>query len=147
MDSRLTPREKEVLDLLRLGLSNRAIAARLEISLDTARRYASRVKQKTAVPSTFALPCVDLSDDPDWPARLDLDGLRISDAEMRVLRLLCRGHSSKHIGRVLHVSPRTVDKHRERLLRKCQLQSTRQLTAWLADQYAKCGIGKKSDET
>ncbi|KAA0998455.1 helix-turn-helix transcriptional regulator [Paraburkholderia panacisoli] len=147
MDSSLTPREKEVLDLLRLGLSNRAIASRLEIGLDTARRYTSRVKQKTGVPSTFALPCFDLPDESDWPGELDLGGVRISETEMRVLRLLCRGHSSKHIGRVLQVSPRTVDKHRERLLRKFGLQSTRQLTAWIASRYAKCGIGKRSDES
>jgi DNA-binding CsgD family transcriptional regulator len=147
MDSGLTPREKEVLNLLRLGLSNRAIASRLEIGLDTARRYASRVKQKTGVPSTFALPCSDLPDESDWPGQLDLGGVQISEAEMRVLRLLCRGHSSKHIGRVLQVSPRTVDKHRERLLRKFRLRSTRELAAWIASRYAKCGIGKKSEES
>ncbi|WP_128597125.1 LuxR family transcriptional regulator [Paraburkholderia kirstenboschensis] len=147
MDSSLTPREREVLNLLRLGMSSRDIATRLGIGLDTARRHSSRVKQKTSVLSVVALPCSDLLDEPDWAARVDLDGLRISEAERRVLRLLCLGYSSKHIGRVLQVSPRTVDKHREHLLRKLQLQSTRQLAAWLASRYAKCGIGKQSGES
>lgn len=147
MDSSLTPREEEVLKLLRLGLSNKEIASRLGVSLDTARRHSSRVKRKTSVLSVAALPCSDLLDEPDWADRFNLDGVRISEAERRVLRLLCLGCSSKHIGRVLHISPRTVDKHREHLLRKLQLRSTRQLAAWLASRYAKCGIGKQSGES
>jgi DNA-binding CsgD family transcriptional regulator len=147
MNSSLTLREKEVFDLLRLGLSNRSIAARLGIGLDTARRHASRVKQKTRVLSVVALPFSDLSDRPDSGVQFDLDGVGISEAEKRVLHLLCIGYSSKQIARVLQVSPRTVDKHREHLLRKCQLQTTRQLVAWLAGRYAKCGIGKESGES
>ncbi|MGU7770064.1 response regulator transcription factor [Burkholderia sp. MR1-5-21] len=146
-DPALTPREKEVMDLLRLGLSNKAIAARLGIGLDTARRHASRVKQKTRIPSVTALPCLDLPDEPDWLDRLDVVGSRLGKAEIRVLWLLCQGYSSKRIARELQISPRTVDKHREHLLRKFELQSTRQLTAWLAAQYAKCGMANSSEET
>ncbi|MCA7970034.1 LuxR family transcriptional regulator [Burkholderia sp. AU18528] len=146
-DPALTPREKEVVDLLRLGFSNKAIAVHLGIGLDTARRHVSRIKRKTGVRSVIALPAGDLPDEPGWLERLDLGGIRLSPAESRVLRLLCQGHGSKQIARVLQVSPRTVDKHREHLLDKCGCKSTRQLVAWIASQYAKCGMANLSGES
>ncbi|WP_175995739.1 response regulator transcription factor [Burkholderia stabilis] len=146
-DPALTPREKEVLDLLCRGFSNKAIANHLGIGLDTARRHASRVKQKTGVRSVIALSGLDLPDGPEWLERLDLDGVRLSPAESRVLRLLCQGHGSKQIARVLQISPRTVDKHREHLLDKCRFESTRQLVSWIAGQYAKCGMANSSGES
>jgi DNA-binding CsgD family transcriptional regulator len=123
------------------------IANHLGISLDTARRYSSRIKQKTKVFSAIALPCVELMEEQDWLASLDLGSISLSKAEMSVLRLLCRGYSSKHIARDLRISPRTVDKHREHVLGKFELRSTRQLAAWLASQYVKCGIENSSDKT
>ncbi|WP_267914091.1 response regulator transcription factor [Paraburkholderia aspalathi] len=89
----MTPREKEVFALLRLGQSNKMIANHLGISLDTARRYSSRIKQKTKVSSAIALPCIELMEEQDWLASLDLGSISLSKAEMSVLRLLCRGHS------------------------------------------------------
>ena len=143
----LSPREADVLELLRLGLGNKAIADRLGISHDTARRYSSRVKHKTHVHSATALPSLAWADEYDWLDHIDLHDQQPSEAELRVLRLLCQGHGSKQIARALGISPRTVEKHRERLLRKFQLQSTRQLTAWLAARYANCGMANSSDET
>ncbi|HDR9006421.1 helix-turn-helix transcriptional regulator [Burkholderia vietnamiensis] len=146
-NSALTPREKEVVDLLRRGFSNKAIAARLGVGLDTARRHVSRVKQKTGVRSVIALPGGDLPDHPGWLERLDLGGVHLSPAESRVLRLLCHGRGSKDIARLLQISPRTVDKHREHLLDKFSCKSTRQLVAWIAGQYAKCGMASSSGES
>jgi DNA-binding NarL/FixJ family response regulator len=134
-------------ELLRLGLGNKAIADRLGISHDTARRYSSRVKHKTQVPSVTALPSLSWAGERDWLDQIDFRERQPSEAEMRVLRLLCRGHGSKQIARTLDLSSRTVEKHREHLLRKFQCRSTRQLTAWLASQYAKCGIADSSDES
>lgn len=143
----LTPREKEVLSLLRLGLSNKVIAARLGIRVDTARRYSSRIRRKTNILSVAALPYLPLASEPARIEQLDLAATGLSKAEIRVLCLLCQGYGSKHIGRILGISPRTVDKHRERLHRKCHVRSTLQLSAWLASQYAKCGIALSSDES
>nr|WP_267875911.1 helix-turn-helix transcriptional regulator [Massilia sp. CCM 8734] len=64
----------------------------------------------------------------------------MSEAEINVLALACQGLSTKHISRELAISPRTVDKHRQRMLRKTQTSSIRALTAWVARQYAICGI-------
>lgn len=40
----------------------------------------------------------------EWPAEL-------SDREVEVLRLICRGHSKKEVGRALGISPNTADHH------------------------------------
>ncbi len=48
---RLTPREEEVLDLIGQGLDNRTIAARLRISVATARSHVQRVIEKLGVHS------------------------------------------------------------------------------------------------
>lgn len=51
----LTPREREVLDLLATGLSNRQIADRLVLSARTVEKHVERLLQKTATPSRTAL--------------------------------------------------------------------------------------------
>ncbi|WP_122828008.1 helix-turn-helix transcriptional regulator [Burkholderia pseudomallei] len=142
----LTSRELQVSDLLRAGLSNKMIAAQLGISLDTARRYSSRVKRKIDIPSSFALPCLEWANQLDWLEKLDLGSYGLSKSEIRVLWLLCRGMSSKIVARLLSISPRTVDKHRENIRRKFGVSSSRMLTAFIASQYAKCGIGESSDK-
>jgi DNA-binding NarL/FixJ family response regulator len=136
---KLTPRETEVVELLRQGLSNLEIAEQLNIGPDTARRYASRVTAKTGV-STTAHPFLGLPASSGWIGKVDLASLGLSRAEVGVLELLCLGWSSKQIARAKGTSPRTIDKHRERLRQKCGAGSTRTLVAWVAAQYAKCGM-------
>ncbi|TCO62669.1 LuxR C-terminal-related transcriptional regulator [Actinocrispum wychmicini] len=47
---RLTPREREILDLMAVGLSNPAIAHRLRVTAKTIRNYASGIVTKLGVP-------------------------------------------------------------------------------------------------
>jgi DNA-binding NarL/FixJ family response regulator len=49
--SRLTPREREILDLLAEGLTNQAIAARLTVSLNTVRTHVQTVLTKVGAHS------------------------------------------------------------------------------------------------
>jgi DNA-binding CsgD family transcriptional regulator len=135
----LTRREADVLELLRQGLSNSEIAARLGIGPDTARRHASRVTAKTGVTSA-AVPCLHIAATPGWFERQDFSSFRLSPAEIAVLELVCRGWSSKLIARALGISPRTIEKHREHLRQKTGISNTRALVAWVASRYAKCGI-------
>jgi NarL family two-component system response regulator LiaR len=65
-----TPREREVFELLRLGLTNEEIAERLGISLDGAKYHVSQILSKLGVSSreeaaTFVVPPVR---DRSWQA-------------------------------------------------------------------------------
>lgn len=57
----------------------------------------------------------------------DGSGAGLSPREREIVALLAEGLSSREIGRALHVSPRTVDTHRTRILRKLGLHKTPQL--------------------
>lgn len=62
---------------------------------------------------------------PQAPA--DSASAGLSPREREIVALLAEGLSSREIGRALHVSPRTVDTHRTRILRKLGLHKTPQL--------------------
>jgi DNA-binding NarL/FixJ family response regulator len=53
--------------------------------------------------------------------------LEISDRELEVLRLIADGNSYKEIGKILHISPRTVETHKNNILSKLKLNSTADL--------------------
>ncbi len=55
--------------------------------------------------------------------------LGITNREADVLRLVAAGRSNKEIAAHLHLSPRTVEKHVENLLRKTGSRSRTQLVA------------------
>ena len=55
--------------------------------------------------------------------------LGITDRQADVLRLVAEGISNKEIAARLHLSPRTVEKHIESLLRKTDARSRTQLVA------------------
>jgi DNA-binding CsgD family transcriptional regulator len=55
--------------------------------------------------------------------------LGITDRQADVLRLVAQGRSNKEIAARLHLSPRTVEKHVESLLRKTAARSRTQLVA------------------
>lgn len=138
----LTPREVEVLGLVQRGCSNKEISRSLGMGIHTAREHVSNIKKKTGVASVIALNPLDTLSDVDWHHLIALCALAISPTEARVLRHLCKGNSSKRIGQLMRVSPRTVDKHRQHLLAKSALSSTRQLIAWVTGQYAMCGVDR-----
>jgi DNA-binding NarL/FixJ family response regulator len=58
----------------------------------------------------------------------DLD--RLTKREREVMRLIARGYSYKEIATRLFVSVKTVETHVSAVLRKLQLSSRHQLTAW-----------------
>ncbi|WP_074173519.1 response regulator transcription factor [Caballeronia calidae] len=130
--STLTPRQEEILELVTRGISNKAIAAQLGISVDTVRRHGARIKNKKAASTTASIACQQLWPILDQALVSSLPERLLSPAEMRVVALLCRGLSSKEIARALEISSRTVDKHRQNVLNKLGMHSTRQLTSWIA---------------
>jgi len=52
----------------------------------------------------------------------------LSDREREVLQLIAEGKSSKEIGMVFHISVRTVDTHRQRLMDKLGIHTIAELT-------------------
>jgi len=54
----------------------------------------------------------------------------LSPRELEVVRLIAAGSSSKEIGRVLAISPRTVDTYRNRLMAKLGLHSVAEVVRW-----------------
>ncbi|WP_235025588.1 response regulator transcription factor [Caballeronia terrestris] len=141
----LTPRQQEILKLVTRGISNKVIADQLGISVDTVRRHGARIKHKKATSTTSSIACQHLWQDLDHALASFLPERLLSPAEIRVVALLCRGLSSKEIARALGISSRTVDKHREHVLHKLGMHSTRQLTAWIASQCAEGGVPVASE--
>ncbi len=58
----------------------------------------------------------------------DLDDL--TSREREILQMIAEGKSSKQIGTILHISPRTADSHRQRIMDKLNLYSLAELTKY-----------------
>jgi DNA-binding NarL/FixJ family response regulator len=54
----------------------------------------------------------------------------LSERELEVLKLICIGHSNQEIAENLHISKRTVDKHRANLLDKTNSKNTAHLVMY-----------------
>ncbi len=55
-------------------------------------------------------------------------GEDLSEREREVLQLIAEGKTAKEIGRLLHVSSRTIDSHRQRIMAKLKANSVAELT-------------------
>ena len=62
------------------------------------------------------------------PTDPELD--QLTTREQEVMRLLARGYAYKEIARELSISNKTVESHASAVLRKLQLSSRHELTAW-----------------
>jgi len=58
----------------------------------------------------------------------------VTQREREVLKLLAEGHSNKEIGELLHISVKTVEKHRANLIDKLDLHNVAKLTAYAIKQ-------------
>jgi DNA-binding NarL/FixJ family response regulator len=54
----------------------------------------------------------------------------LSDREREVLQLIAEGKTTKQIARMLHVSPKTVEGHRTRIMHKLDIDSIANLTKY-----------------
>ncbi len=66
----------------------------------------------------------------DLPAPADPELDQLTGREQEVLRLIARGYAYKEIATRLHLSVKTIETHVSAVLRKLQLSSRHQLTAW-----------------
>jgi two-component system NarL family response regulator len=61
---------------------------------------------------------------------------RVGARERQVLQLVAEGHTSPEIARILHIAPSTVQSHRRNMMRKLDLHSVAELTAYALN----CGL-------
>jgi len=66
-------------------------------------------------------------------AEVDEELDRLSTREREVMRLIARGYQYKEVAKELFISVKTVETHVSSVLRKLQLSSRHELTAWAMD--------------
>lgn len=127
---RLTRREHEIVLLIGQAVRGKKIALALGISEYTVRKHRASIMRKLGLQSAAQLishavkvsAVVQDVDDRSQPASIVLH-----PREMQVLRLLVVGRTSKEIARQLAISPLTVRKHRQNIMRKRAVHSLAEL--------------------
>ncbi len=116
-----------VLPLLKLGAAGYVLKQTVDTELVTGIRAVARGE-------SFLYPPI---------AKIMLDAYRddaatssgdpyteLSDREREILVLVAQGRSTREIAELLHISPNTVDVHRARLMRKLDLHSIAEISAF-----------------
>lgn len=67
------------------------------------------------------------------PAVSDPELDQLTAREQEVMRLIARGYTYREVATTLHLSVKTIETHVSAVLRKLQLSSRHELTAWAAD--------------
>lgn len=68
---------------------------------------------------------VNIITNPKWA-----DGDGLSSREREVLQLVAEGHTTKSIAQMLHLSPKTIDSHREHIMEKLSIRNIAGLTKY-----------------
>jgi DNA-binding NarL/FixJ family response regulator len=68
---------------------------------------------------------INIITNPNWN-----DGDGLSGREREVLQLVAEGHTTKEIAGMLHLSPKTVDSHREHIMEKLGIRNVAGLTKY-----------------
>ena len=120
----MTPREREVAELVLTGASNTQIAATLAVSPRTVQSHVSRVLKVLDLPSRAAVPGV-LRTDRYW----DSATLPLTPRQRQIADLVSRGYTNDGVARTLHVSIKTVEKHLGDIYRRLGIDSRTALAA------------------
>ncbi len=134
----LTRRELQVLTLIAKGLHNRQIAARIHRSIKTVEKHRQSLHSKLSTHEVAGLTRYALSMGlMDTHRRRGL-GLgkgakQLTPRELEVLKLVAQGSGNKWIASELHRSIKTVDHHRENIMKKLDIHEVAGLT-----RYAVC---------
>jgi DNA-binding NarL/FixJ family response regulator len=124
----MTPREREVAELLLSGASNARIAATLGVSPRTAQSHVSRVLKALDLPSRAAVPRVLRADQEPGSAPQPL-----TPRQHQVADLISRGYTNDGAARTLNVSTKTIEKHLGDIYRRLAISTRSALAAqWSA---------------
>jgi DNA-binding NarL/FixJ family response regulator len=114
--------EQYFLEALRAGASGYVLKSVADHDLIRACRAAMR-GEPFVYPDTERLLVQHALDNAE-----DANPHGLTARESEILALIAQGHSAKEIARMLVISPRTVDRHRENLLAKLHLRNRTELT-------------------
>jgi DNA-binding NarL/FixJ family response regulator len=109
---RLSPREREVADLIAAGASHAEVAASLSVSVHTVAHHAAAVYRKTLVGNRKALAARVVAEEPSEAFAA------LTNREREVAWLLRGGSSNKEIASALCLSTATVGNHLQNIYRK-----------------------------
>ena len=71
-----------------------------------------------------------LEQPPILPPVMSESGRPLTDRQRQILKLVAGGYTSREIGRMLHITSKTVEFHKGRLMRQLELQSTVELARY-----------------
>jgi DNA-binding NarL/FixJ family response regulator len=134
---RLTPRELQILRLIAKGLHNREIASRLHRSIKTVEKHRQSLHCKLSTHEVAGLTrhavSMGLAERSPWALRrLDRRARTLTSRELEILRLVAQGSGNKWIASELHRSIKTIDHHRENIMKKLKVHEVAGLTSYAA---------------
>ena len=132
----LTAREQQILKLITRGLHNKQIAARIHRSIKTVEKHRQNLHTKLSTHEVAGLTRhalqLGLVDNSRHVAgRLQKGAKQLTPRELEILKLVAQGSGNKWIASELHRSIKTVDHHRENIMKKLGIHHVAGLT-WYA---------------
>ena len=129
----LTARERQILRLIAKGLHNRQIAARIHRSIKTVEKHRQNLHSKLSTHEVAGLTRhaleLGLMDNPGpSPAKLVRKTKQLTPRELEILKLVAQGSGNKWIASELRRSIKTIDHHRENIMKKLGLHEVASLT-------------------
>jgi DNA-binding NarL/FixJ family response regulator len=129
----LTRREIQVLRFIAKGLHNRQIAARIHRSIKTVEKHRQNLHFKLSTHEVAgltrqALAMGVMNKGKDRAHRLAKGTRQLTKRELEVLKLIAQGSGNKWIASELHRSIKTVDHHRENIMKKLDIHEVASLT-------------------
>ncbi|MEI7732389.1 MAG: response regulator transcription factor [Verrucomicrobiota bacterium] len=113
-----------------------ALGARGYLLKQTSARFLSEAIRAVEKGNTFFAPCIarrlqNLFEKTRTPGELcKKHEACLSSREMEVLQLIAEGQANKQVAAELHISIKTVEKHRQRLMEKLNIHDTAGLTRY-----------------
>ena len=131
---RLTARELQILKLIAEGLHNRQIATRIHRSIKTVEKHRQNLHTKLSTHEVAGLTryalAVGLMQHARPARALARAASQLTHRELEILKLVAQGSGNKWIASELHRSIKTVDHHRENIMKKLGVHDVAGLTRY-----------------
>jgi DNA-binding NarL/FixJ family response regulator len=88
---------------------------------------------QSLISPSMAVKLIDEFKQMSRPERDHVPGLRLTERELEVLRLIALGHTNNEIAGQLYLSVRTVETHRSHIQQKLRLSTRAELVGYALD--------------